>query len=86
MSVNTLGEMSGMAFPIALKRVASFSERTHRTSMDHLPEKREITFLMGHESTQVNFSKFSFSSNFFIFKKSYRRVSVAHFGNLLFVM
>ena len=57
-SVKTLGEISGIALLISLKRVASFSDNTQRTSIDHLPEKRAIIFLTGQESMPVYFSNF----------------------------
>ena len=38
-SDRTFGDMSGIALAMVLKRVSLFSERTHRISTDHLPEK-----------------------------------------------
>ena len=57
-SVRTFGEISGMAFPMALNRVAGFSASMHRMSIAHFPEKREITFLTGHDDVQVYFLDF----------------------------
>ena len=82
-SVSTLGDMSGIALPISLKRVASFSASTHSTSMVHLPEKRLMTFLTGHDAMPVYFFKFSFSGNAFIFKNSYQNVSALRLSNVL---
>lgn len=83
-AVNTFGEISGIALPIALKRVVSFSANTHKINMDHLLEKREIMFRTGQASMQVYFFKFSFSSNLFIFSISYSTVTVFRLGNFLF--
>ncbi len=82
-SVSTLGEMSGMARPMALKRVAWFSESTQSISIDHLPVKRERTLRTGQVSMRVYFFRFSCRGNAFIFKITYLRVIVLRFGNLL---
>lgn len=76
--------MSGMAFPISLKRVVSFSARTHRTSMAHFPEKRDIMLRTGHVDMLVYFFRFSFSGNAFIFKNSYFEVSGLRLRNVLY--
>lgn len=52
------GEMSGMARPMALKRVAWFSESTQSISIDHLPVKRERTLRTGQVSMRVYFLDF----------------------------
>lgn len=82
-SDSTLGDMSGIALPMALKRVASFSASTHSTSIDHLPEKRDMTFLTGQLEVQVYFFKFSSICKGFIFKISYFGVSALRFRNVL---
>lgn len=84
-SVSTLGEMSGMALPMALKRVALFSESTHSTSIAHLPEKRAMTFRIGQVSMRVYFFRFSCNSNAFIHYFTYVRVSILHLCNFLFI-
>ena len=80
---STLGDMSGMARAMALKRVPSFSEITSRMSSDHLPEKRDMMLRTGHCSMQAYFFRFSSSSNRFIFSYSYPAVSGLHQCNLL---
>lgn len=74
-SVSTLGDMSGMALPISLNRVDSFSASTHRMSIDHLPVNRDSMLRMGQEAMPVYFFRFSLSGKLFIFKNSYFRVS-----------
>lgn len=49
-SVSTLGDISGIALLIVLKRVASFSESTHNMSMAHLLENRDRTLRIGQSS------------------------------------
>lgn len=49
-SVSTLGDISGIALLIVLKRVASFSESTHNMSMVHLLENRDRTLRIGQSS------------------------------------
>lgn len=75
--------MSGIALRMALKRVASFSDNTHKTNIDHLPEKRDMIFRTGHASIQEYFFKFSFKSNFLILNISYFKVTAFQFGNFL---
>ena len=84
-SVSTLGEISGMALPMALKRVALFSDSTHSTSIAHLPEKRAMTLRIGQVFMQVYFFRFSCNTNAFIFFFTYVRVSTLHLCNLLFI-
>lgn len=83
--VSTFGEISGIARPIWLNLVDSFSARMHNINIDHLPEKREITFLTGHASIFVYFCKFSFISKLLIFSFTYFCVSSYAFGNFLFL-
>lgn len=85
LDVSTFGDISGIARPIWLNRVVSFSASMHNINIDHLPEKREITFLTGQASIFVYFCKFSFISKLFIFNISYLRVSAYALGNLLFL-
>lgn len=84
-SESTFGDMSGIALPMALKRVASLSARTQIISRAHLPEKRDMIFLTGQDSIRVNFIKFSWSGNAFIINFTYQRVSISHFGEFLFL-
>ena len=57
-SVNTFGEISGMALPMALKRVLSFSESTHKINKDHFPENLDIILRTGQALTSVYFFYF----------------------------
>lgn len=82
-SVRTFGDISGIALPMALKRVVSFSDNTHKISIAHLPENRDTTFLIGHSAIDAYFLKFSSDCNDFIFKNSYLQVSALHFCNVL---
>ncbi len=72
-----------MALPIALNRVVPFSDRTHKTSIDHLPDKFAITFRIGQLSMQVYFSKFSVISNAYIFNDSNFCVTALRYCNVL---
>ncbi len=83
-SVRTFGEISGMAFPMALNRVAGFSASIQRMSIAHFPEKREITFLTGHDDVQVYFFRFSFRGKLFIVNNGYFDVSDLRYCNVLF--
>lgn len=85
-SLRTFEEMSGMALLISLKRVVSFSERTQRIKTGHLPEKRERTFLTGHSSIRVYFSKFSFIDNAVIINNTNLKVTALRFCNFLEVI
>lgn len=67
-SVSTLGEISGIALPISLNLVASFSDSTQSISIDHLPENRATTFRTGHDDMPVYFLRFSLSGNLFIIR------------------
>lgn len=80
----TFGEISGIARPIELKRVLSFSDSTHRIRIDHLPENRAITLRIGQCSIFVYFPKFSVLSNLFICSFTYSKVSGFQQRNLLF--
>ena len=82
--VKTLGDRSGMALPMALNRVDSFSSSTHSINIAHLLEKREMILRTGQVSTQVYFFRFSFSSNLLILNFSYLPVSVLLIGNFLY--
>ena len=57
-SVSTFGEISGMALPMALKRVLSFSESTHKINKDHFPENLDIILRTGQALTSVYFFYF----------------------------
>lgn len=84
-SVSTLGDISGIALLIVLKRVASFSESTHNMSMAHLLENRDRTLRIGQSSIRVYFLRFSCSYKLFISNNNYFKVSGLHFCNLLFI-
>lgn len=84
-SVSTLGEISGIALLMVLKRVASFSERTHSMSIAHLLENRDRTFRIGQSSIRVYFFRFSCNCKPFISNNNYLKVSGLHFCNFLFI-
>ena len=84
-SVRTLGEISGIALLIILKRVASFSESSHNMSIAHLLENRDKTFRIGHSSIRVYFFRFSCNCKLFIFNNNYLEVSGLLLCNFLFV-
>ena len=84
--VSTLGEMSGRARPISLKRVVPFSARMHKISIDHFPVRRDRMLRTGQALILVNFFKFSFSGIALIFNISFQEVSVLLTGKILFRM
>lgn len=51
--------MSGIALPMVLKRMAWFSARMQRISIDHFPENRDTMFRIGQASMSENFFRFS---------------------------
>ena len=68
--------MSGIALLMVLKRMAWFSARIQRISIDHFPENRETMFRIGQASMSENFFRFSCAIMLLIFNFTNLKVSI----------